>query len=219
MAITYPLDILTGFPGWSTEFNLSWRQEQSRTAGGRTILKDFGSPLWRAAYVSRSLSPNELDEWRARLNALENGVHTFKGYRMSRCYPMAYPNGSWPTGDSFDGVSATVHTIADSNKAIRVDELPAGFQLRIGDMIQITRDGDPARYDLHEVQETSTASGAGLTPLFEVRPHLWPGVAADDLVSVRRPFCLMQLEPGSISDQADPSTGRGSVSFRAVEVR
>ena len=36
MAISFPYDILADFPGWSVDFDLMWRQEQSRTAGAAT---------------------------------------------------------------------------------------------------------------------------------------------------------------------------------------
>lgn len=218
MSLTYPLDILSGFPGWTIEFDLMWRQEQSRTAGGTTFVKDLGSPLWRGSWVTRSLAPNLLDEWRARLDALENGMGTFIGYSHSRCYPIAYPNGTWPSGGAFDGTSATVFALGGDNKSLRVDGLPAGFQLRVGDMIQIKR-GSTERRDLYRVQEVATADGVGVTPSFEVRPHLWPGVAVDDAVSVKRPWCRMAIVPGSISSPADLQTGRGSISFQAVEAR
>lgn len=77
MTITYPLDILTDFPGWSTDFRLVYRQEQSRHANGRTRVKDFGTPIWSATYVSKNLSPNKLDYFRARLNLLEGSLKTF----------------------------------------------------------------------------------------------------------------------------------------------
>ena len=218
MSLSYPLDLLDNFPGWSTEFDLLSRDELSRTAGGVTIQKNLGSPLWQGSYITRSLSPNQLDEWRARLNALENGQQRFKGYSLSRCYPIAYPNGSWPTGGDFDGVSATVYAIGSENKSLRVDLLPEGFEWRVGDMLQIKR-GSTARRDLHRVMEAATASGGGITPEFEVRPHLWPGVAIDDLVSVLRPWCPMMIVPGSVSSSADLQTGRGSVSFQAIEAR
>lgn len=112
MAITYPLDLLANWPGWSTEFELAYRQEHSRQANGRTIVKDMGSPLWRASYQSRSMRPNELDEWRARLASLENGLQTFKGYSLSRCRPILHPGSTvLPTG--------ALNTIAANRKAIR----------------------------------------------------------------------------------------------------
>jgi len=218
MSITYPLDILADFPGWLTDFDLLWRQEQSRQANGRTLVKDFGSPLWQMGGVSKPLRPNVLDEWRARFAALENGLQTFKGYPLSRCFPIAYPNGSWPTGGGFDGISATIYAIGADNKSLQVDLLPAGFALRVGDFIQITY-GSPAKYGLHQVMEAAAADEDGITPEFEVRPHLWPGIAINDLVSVKRPFTLMTLVPGSVTSSADPQTGRGSISFQAVEAR
>jgi hypothetical protein len=213
MALTEPFDFLAEWPGWTTRFELLFRQEQSRDAGGRTYVKDFGSPLWRMAAQSKTLKPNLIDHWRARLDALENGLMTFYGYALARTYPILYPNGSWPTGVAFSGTSAAVHVVGANNKSLRLKALPAGFQLSVGDMIQI---GDA---DLHRVMEPATADGTGETPaFFEVRPHLWPGVAIDDVVSVKRPHCLMAIVPGSIQTQTDLS-GRGSVSFEAMEAR
>jgi hypothetical protein len=219
MSISYPLDILASFPGWSIEFELLWRQEQSRQANGRTIVKDFGSPLWRATYQSRSLAPNDLDAWKARLALLENGLQTFKGIPLSRCFPILYPSGSWPTGGSFDGVSATIASINVNNKALAVDMLPAGFAFSVGDYISIAYSSSPTKYGLHQVMEAATADGSGLTPEFEVRPHLWPGMAVNDLVSVKRPMCPMAIVPGSISASAELQTGRGVVSWQAIEAR
>ncbi|PWK65877.1 hypothetical protein [Aminobacter sp. AP02] len=202
MAITYPLDLLAGFPGWSTEFDLLSRDEFSRTANGRTIPKNLGSPLWRASYTTRSLRPNQLDEWRARLSSLENGQKTFKGYPTSRCRPIAHPGSAvLPTGSLF--------SIDANRKAIRITAL-AGVSLSVGDMIQI------GTKDLHQVMEPVDGP---VTGLFEVRPHIWPGVANGAVVTIVRPTCIMAIVPGSISSTADKETGRGVVSFQAIEAR
>lgn len=211
MTITYPMDLLANWPGWCTDFDLLYRQEQSRQANGVTKVKDFGSPLWRASYATRSLSPNELDEWRARLAALENGLQQFRGVPLSRCYPIAYPRGTWPTGSAFNG-SAALASIGVNRKSVSIKNLPSGFAFRTGDMIQIGR-------NLHSVQEPAAASSGGITGGFEIRPYLWPETAVNDVVSVMRPFCLMTVVPGSITSTADLQTGRGSVSFQAVESR
>ena len=213
MVISFPRDILANFPGWSTDFDLTYRQEQSRTGGGRTIVKDLGTPLWSAAYQSRAMRANELDRWKALLNSLDGGVQTFKGYPLSRVYPIAYPNGSWPTGQAFDGHTADINTIGSNNKSIAAKLLPAGFLLSVGDYIRV----GTAR--LYQVMEDALASGAGITPTFELRPHLAPGTAVDDAISVYRPYCLMTIVPGSISTSSDPRTGRGAISFQAMEAR
>lgn len=216
MSISYPIDLLASFPGWSTSFEPMYRQEQSRTAGGRTYVKDLGDPLWTATYQSRQLSPNELDYWRARLDAMENGLQTFIGGQMSRCYPIAYPRGTWPTGLSFDGV-AMLDSVGTNRKSVSVSGLPAGYKFSVGDMIQI------GAADLHRVMEPAVANGAGITAEFEVRPHIWPNVDANDspavTVTVKKPSCVMAIAPGSIQSQADPQIGWGAVSFQAVEAR
>ena len=96
MAITFPLPtgFLHDFPGWTLEFDLLWRQEQSRAASGQTFVKDMGSPLWRMSAQSRPLQRPVLDYWKARFNVLENGLNTFGAFPKSRCYPIAYPGGS-----------------------------------------------------------------------------------------------------------------------------
>lgn len=212
MALTDPLDFLDQWPGWVTSFERLSRQEQSRSANGRTYVKEMGSPLWSMKAQTKVLHPNQLDHWRARLDALDNGLRTFIGYKLSRCYPILYPKGSWPTGSAFSGTTAAVHTIGANNKSVRIKQLPAGFTFSIGDMFQV------GTADLYEVMEAATADVAGVTPLFEVRPHFWETSAVNDAVSVKRPHCIMALLPGSVSADSD-LTGRGTVSFQAVEAR
>lgn len=201
MALTYPLDILANFPGWTTEFSLLWRQEQSRQANGRTIVKDLGSPLWRAAYQSRSLSPNELDEWRARLESLENGLQTFKGYPLSRCRPINHPGtATLPSGTLASVTDGKVLTLSGFSS----------ISFSVGDFLQVETT------DLHQIVEISGSS-------YEVRPHIWPGIDAGDspapTVTISKPHCIMAIVPGSVSSTADMPTGRGAVSFQAIEAR
>ncbi len=201
MSVTYPVDLLADFSGWTTEFELVERQEQSREASGRTYVKSLGSPLWRLSAVSRSLSINNLDGWRARLEAMENGLRTFYGYSKSRCRPIKHPGlAALPTGE--------VASINANRKSLTVSGL-TGIVLSVGDMIQI---GDT---DLHRVVDTA---GSPMVE-FEVRPHLWQGVAAGAAVSISKPHCVMAIVPGSVSSTADPQTGRGVVSFQAMEAR
>ncbi|MDX3929257.1 MAG: hypothetical protein QHC90_26080 [Shinella sp.] len=210
MTIVYPVNLLADFPGWTTKFEPMFRQEQSRTAGGRTYVKDLGWPLWNGAWVTRSLSPNNLDRCRGRLEALEGGLQTFIGYPLSRCYPIAYPK---PAYDALGVGSVTTGTIGANNKSCTLAGLPAGYRVSIGDLLEITGSG------LHRVMEAVTANGSGVTPTFEVRPHFWPGAAAGAAVKLAGPSCRMAIVPGSISSTADPQTGRGTVSFEAVEDR
>jgi hypothetical protein len=202
MALSELLDLLTGFPGWSTTFELAWRQEQSRHASGRTRVKDFGSPLWTATYTSRELKPSVLDYWRAKLAAAENGLMEFTAWPIARSRPINHQgSGSLPTGE--------LHTINANNKAVRVDNLD-GISLAVGDYVQIGA-------NLHQVVEAAV-SVAGLTPLFEIRPHLWPDTEVGDVVSISKPACKMTVVPGSVSSSSN-LLGRGTISWQALESR
>lgn len=203
-----PVDLLSGFPGWATKFELFYRQEQSRVAGGRTFVKDLGDPLWTATYQSRALSINELDHWRGRLDEMEGGLLTFRAVSPSRCYPIAYPRGA---GAPASGVR--VSALGADNKSLRLLGLPSGYRISIGDLIEIEGSG------LYRVITEAVAAENGISPLFQVRPHFWPGTASGSVVTLIRPGCPMSIVPGTISTDADASTGRGVVTFQAVEAR
>lgn len=200
MAIIYPLDLLVDFPGWSTEFNLQFRQEFSRTAGGLTIAKDMGTPLWRATYQSRTLLPNALDQWRAKLSVLEGSVQRFKGRPTSRYFPIAYPNGK-----GIGLVSAVkVASINANNKSVTLSGLPVGYKASIGDYIQITQ-------QLYQVVDLSTG--------FELRPHLAPGTVVGNAVVLIKPTVSMIVLPNTLTTTADAATGQGTITFQAIEAR
>ncbi|MGB3042447.1 MAG: hypothetical protein WBB98_04605 [Xanthobacteraceae bacterium] len=191
------IDLLSGFPGWSTTFELLWRQETSRAAGGRTYVKDLGDPLWTATYQTRLLKINELDYWRARLDQLENGAGTFYGRALSRCRPILHPGSSTlPTG--------TLSGIGTYRKTLTITGL-TGITLSVGDMLQV------GTADLHRV----VVAGSSV----EVRPTLWPGVTTGAAVVISKPSCIMAIVPGSINTQAAPDTGDGTVTFQAMEAR
>lgn len=198
MAITYPFDLLASLKCTQQEFDLLWRQEQSRQANGRTIVKDFGSPLWRASYRSIPMYPDELDFWQARLDAMENGLRTFYGRSFTRLRPIAHPGSSaLPSG--------TLNTIAEDRKTVSFSGL-SGVTLQVGDLVQI------GTKDLHRIVDV--ASG-----VFEVRPHIWPGVTTGATVTINSPRCIMAIVPGSIARTGDMGAGIGTVSFQAIEAR
>lgn len=187
------------FPGWTVSFELLFRQEQSRHASGRVRVKDFGTPIWTATYQSRLMRPNELDQWRARIAALGNGLGTFRAWPTSRCYPIAHPNSP--------GVSnGEVGTVGSNNMSLSIlwDDDPT--TLSVGDYIEINGNR------LHQV--TGVAAG----PIYTVAPHFSVGILAGQTVNVKKPGVLMTLVPGSVNTQS-ALNGRGTVSFQAIEAR
>ncbi len=201
MALTAPLDLLTGFPGWSTDFDLMARQERSRHASGRTRVKDFGQPLWRGAWRSRTLSANELDMWRARIEHAMISQLTFRAWQTSRCRPIKHPGSSALPAGTLSAIGANDDTVAVAGLA--------GITLSIGDMLRIGS-------GLYRVLEQAAGNP---TAQFTITPHLWVGTATGQAVVISKPWCLMTVDPGSLSAPADPRTGRGSISFSATEAR
>lgn len=213
---------MDNFPGWTTRFELMFRQEQSRHASGRVRVKEFGTPIWFASYRSKLLRPNELDEWRARLNALGNGLGTFQAWPSSRCWPINYPNGSsvppsdwvlaggtwgpgglWLTGLPWSLTMPTTTEIATITMGNRVT-LTDPLALTVGDYMQIgTR--------LHQIVDTDG-------PVYILAPHLSVGALVGDTVTLYRPSVAMSLVPGSVATEAG-TNGRGIVTFQAIEAR
>jgi hypothetical protein len=216
---------MENFPGWTVAFELLYRQEQSRHASGRTRVKDFGTPIWTATYQSRQMRPNEVDEWRARLNRLQNGLETFRAWPTSRCWPISDPNGTVLNGGGGVGPSLyldfttdfaytlaptppgvfTVGSVGSDNKSLAVTGLPSMFKWSVGDYLQIGQ-------RLHQV--TEVLSGG----FIRVAPHFSVGILVGQTVVVHRPSVDMTLVPGSVSTTTGLN-GRGTVSFQAIEAR
>lgn len=191
---------MDNFPGWTVQFELLYRQEQSRHADGRTRVKDFGTPIWMASYQSRQMRPNELDEWRARLNLLENGLNTFPAWPMSRCWPIRHPNG-------VGAVNGTIAAVGLDNKSLSITWNSGGpTVLSVGDYINLNG------LRLHQVTELRGAGVVG------VAPFLSTGILVGQAVDVSQPSVAMTLQPGSINTQTGLN-GRGSVTFQAIEAR
>lgn len=206
MAVTFPLDLLEDMKGigWSTSFELVYRQEQSRHASGRIRVKDYGTPIWTATYSTKNLSPNRLDFWKARLGLLENGLNTFYAYPTSRCWPIKHPNGL-----GLNTLTAEINSINGNNKELSLKSIE-NLNLSIGDYLSVNN-------RLYQVMEDSSTGNSGQGPEFEIRPHFnINNIAIDDTVRIYQPRCVMTLVPGSISFNSGLN-GRGSVSFQAIE--
>lgn len=214
MSITYPIDILSELPGWSSKFDLGWQKDVSRTRGGRYLVKDIGPALWTAAYTTREMRPNELDYWRARMDTLEGGARTFKGYHKARCYPIDDPNGSKLAGVTLSGIQ--ISEIGTDNKSLKIDGLPVGYVLSVGDLLSHAVSSG-LRY-VSRVVDGGTAGSGGETGFIEVRPHLPTGTAVDQVVTIVKPWLPMSVVPGSINMDAGLN-GRGRLTFEAIEAK
>lgn len=213
MALASVLDFLLDWPG-QARLDLGNNDEQAGTGGGSVITRELSPPLWMLRAQTTKLQPNELDYWQATLEALENGKRPFWGFSRNRDYPINYPRGTWPTGGSFNGATSRILTVGANNKSMSLDQLPAGYQGSVGDMLSWTYNS--TQYALHRVVEAFTANGSGITGVFEVRPHIRPTASVTAAVAVKNPRCQMVVVAGSISVDTD-DIGWGTISFQGQQ--
>lgn len=209
-AITFPSSLIESGVFWRRSFRLAYRQEVSRVAGGLTIRKNLGRPLWRAEFSTRRLSPNEISSLRADIDALDGGLFVFEGYDPARCRPIAHPGkGQW--FDGFDGVGE-LSAIYPDNKRIDASGFPEGYVFTKGDLINV------GAGRLYSVARGAVADAGGVAREIEVRPWLYPETTVGASVRVLRPFCDMAVNPDELSEDTDLATGRGTYTFTAWEI-
>lgn len=211
MTISYPrTDIMTFVPYGpsSVPLRLQQRQELSRTAGGITVGKDLGSPIWVGDFTTAILPIDDMVEFEAMMNSLDGVVGTFEAGDMRRPYPKAHSSGVFnDTGALYD-----VHS---SNKAIRLAGLDIGFHLSVGDYLSFNYGTARA---LHQVMEAAAAVSGGVTDFFEVRPHIRTGwvLSPSTSVTLKKPKGVFTMTPGSLSSQMSGPI-HGTVQFSAVQ--
>lgn len=214
MAVTLPrTDILSSAAFRQAMFTLPPTQRFSVTEGGSLLAEESTSALWQCMYETVPMLHTEAVTFEAKLRSLAGMVHGFYAYDLRRPYPAAYPDGVFSD-------TGTIHTLGSDNKSMRIDNLPANFQLSVGDYLAF--DYGDADYDvpdaraLHQVMEDVTASGAGLTASFEVYPPIRDNAAVGAAVTLKTPSALFVLTP----ENFEPSIQDvmfGSVSFKGIQ--
>lgn len=171
-------------------WTLQHSQELSGLGSGELLAIDLAPPLWSADVETVPMENAEAEGIMGRLESLGGSIESFILYSPRKQYPAADPDGS-----IYGSSTPTVHTVDADKKRLRITGLPSSYIITMGDLIQITY-GSPSRVALVRALETVTASG-GTTALFEVRPHLRPGIANGNAISLVKPSAKVKLVPGS----------------------
>ena len=111
------------------------------------------------------------EQLRARLRALDGGAHFYLS-NPTMLYPQADAGGT-----ILGSASVVIGSINTNRKAFALSGLPAGYVITMGDYLHVDY-GTPSRRALLQAAEGATANGSGVTPEFEVRPHLRPGISS-----------------------------------------
>jgi hypothetical protein len=187
--------------------------ETSGTGLGQIITVEIAPRRWRAEVGLARMPHAEAAEVAALVEAL-GPAGTFYLHNPAQPGPRDDPDGA-----ILGAAAVTIHTVGADNRSLRLAGLPTGYRLSRGDLLHFDYGPAPLRRALHRVVEDATASGAGLTPGFEVRPYLKAGTTAGLAVTLMRAAAKMMLEPGSYEPGTEGPVLTAGMGFRAVEVR
>lgn len=208
MTIVFPRTDILSSVGYSDQtFHLISRQEQSRTAYGRTIAKDLGSAIWMATYTTGELPNDDALVFEAMLNSLDGAIQPFEASDLRRINPRAYPDGAGAS----DGLLSSVNT---NTKALALSGLAVGQIVSAGDYLAFDYADSRA---LHQAVESVTTNDSGVTAQFEVRPHIRPGWTIGTTVKLKSPRGLFSLMPGTVSSRLNGPL-YSIISFQAVQM-
>lgn len=186
--------------------------EMSMTGAGEILTAELAPRLWRGTVDIHDLGHEEAGRIKSLVSTLRTPGRAFFVYNHKREYPFADPGGT-----ILAAATPAIDSVNANNREIALKSLPAGYELRAGDLLGFTYGSSPVRYALHRVVEAVTADGSGDTAEFEVTPHVRPGAAADDAVTLIRPVCKAVMVPGSFSPGQEGRKWVMGMSFRWVQ--
>lgn len=215
MALTFPRDFpYDGAFSEASPFALFYQQSQSLTGGAIPNVVDLGPAYHKGQWKTAVNTREQFEVWHSWLVSMRGGLKTFKGRPARRKWPRMYPRGFaglTVSASPFDG-SGNLSAIGAQRDAITVNQLPVGFQLKIGDYCSITVG---TRQHLHKIMEDATANGSGVVTL-TVEPTIRPDATTSVDVLFAAPYCDMVLTAQSVTP--DPSGRGGTISFEGQQV-
>lgn len=194
MALSFPLSQLTffaGLPVTFSSFHLPAFLNMSRTRGGSIRTATLGERLWTGRISIPPRRHADAAAIEAKLSVLSEAGRSFFAHPLPITGPIADP-----TGAGLVGFSPVLYALQEGGREMRISGLPAGYALTAGDMIGWTYGSNPTRYAVHRLVGGVTASGAGITPLFEVTPAIRPGASIGAAVALVKPQLKAVLIPG-----------------------
>lgn len=205
MALIFPLsvsDFADKLKIQSVEWKLQRYDELSGLGSGDVLAAQLAPARWVAKVTLATMYHGEAAQAQALIETLDPTASFFL-YAPQLPYPQSDPDGS-----ILGAAELTIQTVGGNNRSLRVEGFPAGYTLTVGDFLAFDYGSSPVRRAFHRICETVSASGGiGLTPLFEVRPHLRPGVTTGPVVTIIKPAAKVFIVPESFS----PGTARAVV--------
>lgn len=115
-------------------------------------------------------------------------------------------------------LGAKVNSISSNRNSLSLKDLPANFEVTLGDKFQIVW-GSPSQNYFGEFSESTTANGSGVTGQIDVFPHVPLGIIADMDVGLIKPAARGFIMPESHSPGRARNVITDGQGFRFMERR
>ena len=204
----FPRDMTTGQDWERADVTLQWRQESSQQAGGTTIGKDLGSPIWKADFETMPLEKEEAEALHADFLTLGGLARTFFAHTAKRPEPVAMK------GALLSGV--TIAEIAADRSSMRLQGLADAQRITGGDFVSITV--STGGRELVKAAQTVEVGDNGQSDWFAIAPYLRAVVALGDAVSLTPPQIELRLEKDGLQEPQRKSGNLYTVKFKASQV-
>jgi hypothetical protein len=205
MALSFPLPLNT-FADRLKIQSVNWRFERydelSGLGTGEVLAAQLAPPRLVGDVELVPMYHPAAAQVQALIESLDGAINSFYLYAPQRRYPQYDP-----TGSILGASVVSIQTVGANNKSLRLQGLPSGYVLTLGDYLSFDYGSNPTRRALHRIVETVTTPGTGISPHFEVRPHLRPGVVTGLAVTLAKPAAKVFIVPGSFN----PGTASGVI--------
>jgi hypothetical protein len=199
MPITFPVplsDFADTIDVAAGQFNLSESRRLSISNRGEVFTRSGGARRWEGNITLTPAQNARSGSFDVMLDILTGAGASLLVYDHRRPYPARDPTGS------ILGSSVVVIASALSNFVeLSLSGLPPGYVLSRGDYMSFTFVDvtGQTQWSLHRVVGlTVTASGAGVTPVFEVSPQLPDDVTlVGKVVTLKKATCKVAVRPQS----------------------
>ena len=204
-------------PYQAVSFDIAYAQAEAPTRGGLQQSVNLAPDYWTMDFQCHPLDEAEGLQFQAWLQSLRGGARLFKAWHPLLEFPQGYPDG-WESlviaGGStpFAGLG-DLTDIGTGRDTCTVSNLPAFFEMAIGDMISVELPNSSR--SLHRVMADAAASSGGDIDL-RIEPILPRSLVESPAAEVlfEKPYCLAKLDPQSVRGPWD-SNAITSISFSA----
>ncbi len=193
MADPVPLSGLADLmPIVSAPWVLHEQVEYSGAGSGDILAARLAPSRWGAKVALAPMVHTRARALQAKIEALDGALSNFYFYSPANCYPASDAGGI-----KLGTAKPKVLVVGANNKSLSLQDLPAGYRLNAGDMVEISYGTGLSRRYLGRLVSDADPVATGRTTMFEVRPHLPVGITTGLAVNLKKPAAKVFIVPNT----------------------